>query len=122
MVTGKDSQSEGRGFESRQRKLDGDFSHKIVVKIVIMLERPKINEKEAGVGPFFKKIQQHEVVAISRLIVCPACLPTQPIYFTDCPPPKMAQLTHTRGTGQKKLYRPGQILPLLPVFLFFVSG
>ena len=53
MVTGKDSQSEGRGFESRQRKLDGDFSHKIVVKIVIMLARPKINEKEAGVGPFF---------------------------------------------------------------------
>ena len=33
------------------------FSHIFVVKICnVCLKRPKINEKEAGVGPFFKKI------------------------------------------------------------------
>ena len=32
------------------------FSHTFVVKICnVCLKRPKINEKEAGVGPFFKK-------------------------------------------------------------------
>ena len=34
-----------------------DFSHLFVVKTVTMFvwKRPKINEKEAGVGPFFLK-------------------------------------------------------------------
>ena len=43
----------GCGFESRHRILDGYFSRIFVVKIVMMffLKRPKINEKEAGVGP-----------------------------------------------------------------------
>ena len=36
MVMGRDSQSEGRGFESRHRILDGHFSHIFVVKIVMM--------------------------------------------------------------------------------------
>ena len=53
---GRDSNSEGRGFESQHRILDGHFSHIFVVKIVMMFvwKRPKINEKEAWVGPFFK--------------------------------------------------------------------
>ena len=42
MFMGRDSRSNGRGFESRYRILD------------VYLKRPKINEKEAGVGPFFK--------------------------------------------------------------------
>ena len=50
---GGDSRSEGHGFESRHRIMDGHFSHIFVVKICnICLKRPKINEKEAGVGPF----------------------------------------------------------------------
>ena len=36
MVMGGDSCSEGRGFESRHRILDGHFSHLFVVKIVMM--------------------------------------------------------------------------------------
>ena len=44
----------GRGFEYWRRILDGHFSHWFVVKIVLFFlkKRPKINEKEAGVGPF----------------------------------------------------------------------
>ena len=53
VVMGRDSCSKGRGFESRHRILDGHLSHIFVVKIVMfVLKRPKINEKEVGVGPF----------------------------------------------------------------------
>ena len=56
MVMGGDSRSKGRGFESQHHILDGHFSHIFVVKICnVCLKRPKINVKEAGVGPFFKK-------------------------------------------------------------------
>jgi len=48
-VMGDDSCSRGREFESRHRILDGHFSHWIVY-----LKTQKINEKEAGFGPFFK--------------------------------------------------------------------
>ena len=59
VVMGRDSCSEGCGFKSRHRILDGHFSHIFVVKIVnVCLKRPKINEKEAGVGPFFLKKEQ----------------------------------------------------------------
>ena len=51
MVLGGDSCSKGRGFESWHHILDGIFSHIFVVKICnVCLKRPKINEKEAGVG------------------------------------------------------------------------
>ena len=51
---GGGSHSEGRGFESRHCILNGHFSHIFAVKICnVCLKRPKINEKEAGVGPFF---------------------------------------------------------------------
>ena len=53
VVMGGDSCSKGRGFESQRRILDGHFSHLLVVKIV-MFEKTKINEKEAGEGPFKK--------------------------------------------------------------------
>ena len=53
MVMGGDSRFEGCGFESQHRILDGQFSQIFVVKICnVCLKRPKINEKEAGVGPF----------------------------------------------------------------------
>ena len=50
MVMGGDSHSKGRGFESRHRILDGHFFTYICH---VCLKRPKINKKEAGVGPFF---------------------------------------------------------------------
>ena len=54
MVMGGDSHSEGRGFESRNRILMDIFSHIFVVIVCnVCLKRTKINEKEAGVGPFF---------------------------------------------------------------------
>ena len=57
MVMGGDSCSEGHGFESRYRILDGLFSHIFVVKICnVCLKIPKINVKEARVGPFKKQI------------------------------------------------------------------
>ena len=59
MVMGKNSRFKGRGFESRHHILDGHFSHIFVVKICnVCLKRPKINEKEAGVGPFKKTIAE----------------------------------------------------------------
>ena len=57
MVMGGDSHSEGCRFESWHHILDGHFSHIFVVKICnVCLKRLKINEKEAGVGPFKKRI------------------------------------------------------------------
>ena len=53
MVMGRDSRSKGRGFDSRRRILDGHISHLFAVKIKVCLKRPKINKKEAGVGPVF---------------------------------------------------------------------
>ena len=50
---GRDSRSEGRGFESQHCILDGHFFKYICGKNCnVCLKRPKINEKEAGVGPF----------------------------------------------------------------------
>ena len=47
--------SKGREFESQYRILDVHFSHLFAVKLYCVFERTKINEKEAGVGPFLKK-------------------------------------------------------------------
>ena len=58
VVMGGDSHSKGRGFKSQHRILDGldIFSHWFVVKIVLFVwKTPKINEKEAGDGPFFRR-------------------------------------------------------------------
>ena len=52
MVMGRDSCSEGRGFESQHRTLDG---HCFVVKITLMFGLKKTenkNEEEAGDGKF----------------------------------------------------------------------
>ena len=55
MVMGRNSHSEGRGFESRHCILDVHLSHIFVVKNCNdCLKTLKINEKEAGVGPFIK--------------------------------------------------------------------
>ena len=55
MVMGGDSCSDDRGFESWHRILDGHFFPLICCKICndVCLIRPKINDKEAGVGPLF---------------------------------------------------------------------
>ena len=54
MVMIGDSCSEGREFESRYHKLNGHFFTFICCKNCNVFEKPKINEKEAGVGPFLK--------------------------------------------------------------------
>ena len=54
VVMGRDLHSEGHGFESRHCILDGHFFTCICCKNgIVCLNRPKINEKEAGVCPFF---------------------------------------------------------------------
>ena len=52
-----DSCSNGCEFESRHRILDGHFfTYLFVAKFVMcFLKKTQINEKEAGVGPFFFK-------------------------------------------------------------------
>ena len=56
MVMGDDLCSKGCGFESRRHTLDRHFFTWICSKnCIVCLKRPKINEKEAGVGPFFFK-------------------------------------------------------------------
>ena len=56
VVMGEDSCSTCCEFESHHCILDGHFSHLSDVKIVLfVLKRPKINKKEARVGPFFYK-------------------------------------------------------------------
>ena len=60
VAMGRDSHSIGCGFESRHRILDGHFITYICFKNRnVCLKRPKINEKEAGIGPFFKKIKRN---------------------------------------------------------------
>ena len=56
MVMGEASCSEGLGFKAQHLILDGHFFTLICSKIVLMFvgKRPKINEKEAGDGPFKK--------------------------------------------------------------------
>ena len=52
---GRDSHSKGCGFKSRHRILDGHFFTYICCKNCnVCLKIPKINKKEAGVGPFKK--------------------------------------------------------------------
>ena len=51
VVMGGDSCSKGCGFKSQHCKLDEHFSLIFIVKIVTF-KQTKINEKEAGVGPF----------------------------------------------------------------------
>ena len=57
VVMGGDSHSKGCGFESRCRILDGNdvFHIDLFKNCIVCLKRPKINEKEAWVGPFFRK-------------------------------------------------------------------
>ena len=58
VVMGDDSCSKGCGFELQCCKLDVhlDIFHiDLLENCIVCLKRLKINEKEAGVGPFFKK-------------------------------------------------------------------
>ena len=62
VVLGRDSGSEGCGFKSWHHILDGHFFTYICCKNCnVCLKRPKINKKEAGIGPFFKKNLQGNV-------------------------------------------------------------
>ena len=48
----EDSCSEGCGFESQHRILDGHFSHLFVVKVVMFVCEVENKQKVAGDGPF----------------------------------------------------------------------
>ena len=55
----------GHRFESWRRKLDGHldiFYIDLLKKCIVCLKRLKINEKEAGVGPFFNNERQKEIM------------------------------------------------------------
>ena len=54
VVIGGDSHSERHGFESRRHILGGHgiFHIDLLYDCIVCLKRRKINEKEAGVGPF----------------------------------------------------------------------
>ena len=61
VVMGGDSCSEGNGFKSQYCILDGHF----ITFICCLFEKRKINEKEAGDGPFLNYI----IVIISVTLV-----------------------------------------------------
>ena len=62
VVMGRDSRSKGRGFKSRRHILDGYFFTYFCCKNCnVCLKRLKINEKEVGVGPFNKTINEGNV-------------------------------------------------------------
>ena len=68
MVMGRDLRSGGRGFESRHCILDGHYFTYICCKNCnVCLKRPKINEKEAGIGPFLKKLEKFTIFHIDWL-------------------------------------------------------
>ena len=54
VVMGDYSSSKGCGFKSWRHILEGHFPHLFVVKMYFLLEKTKINKKEAGVGPYLK--------------------------------------------------------------------
>ena len=57
VVTGGNSCSKGREFESQHHILDEHFSHTYLFeKIVMFVSKDENKWKEAGVGPFFKTI------------------------------------------------------------------
>ena len=57
VVIGRDSRSEGRGFESRQHILNGHFSHIFVVKIEMIFFKKTENKRKRGRDcPILKKI------------------------------------------------------------------
>ena len=67
VVIGRDSCSKGRVFKSWYRILDGNFSHIFVVKVVMFAWKGrKINEKEAGIGPFKKKFESKFTLLFPR--------------------------------------------------------
>ena len=55
-VMGGDSPSEGCGFKSQHRILDGHFSHTLA-EIIVLFETTKINEKEANFKYFWSRCQ-----------------------------------------------------------------
>ena len=46
----------GHGFKSLRRILDGHDIFRLIIckNCIVCLKKPKINEKETGVGPFLK--------------------------------------------------------------------
>ena len=68
---GDNSCLRGRGFESWRGILDGHFFTLICCKnYIVCLKIPKINEKEAGVGPFKK----HESPESNKLKILMGCV------------------------------------------------
>ena len=70
VVMGDDSCLEGCWFESQCRILDGHFFTLMCCKnCIFCLKRLKINEKEAGVGPFYKKSWEGKIASCATKIL-----------------------------------------------------
>ena len=103
-----------------QAKLSIQTAARYLVPVVDTSDR--VLKFQDGLGQMLQTID----ILISRLLVGPACLPaclysqfTSPTVHTKngaTDPP-----INTRGTGQKKLEQPGQLLPP-PSCFFVVSG
>ena len=80
MVMGDDSCSKGHGFKSRRCILD---VHDIFFTLIscghciVCLKRPKINEKEAGFGPFYKK-EMKQCLPTTSSLICHSRIMTLP--------------------------------------------
>ena len=61
VVMGGDSCSNGHEFEYIHWIVDVHFLHIFVVKNVCVFEKLKLNEKEAGVGPFKKEFCNNQI-------------------------------------------------------------
>ena len=67
VVMGDNSCSRGNGFESQCQILDGHFFALIFCKkYIVCLKRPKINDKEARVGPF-NFFAQNQLIVTYRI-------------------------------------------------------
>ena len=94
VVMGRDSHSKGHGFESWHHLLDGHFFTYICCNLC--LKRPKMNEKEAGVGPFKKKNTLKRFIAFKIAYFGVSDLGDN-LDFLDSPPQKKCFIPLTKG-------------------------
>ena len=65
VIMGGDSSPEGCGFESQHCILDGDFSQKLVVKIVMFVCQDKYKRKRGRGWPILKRCHFLPVIPIA---------------------------------------------------------
>ena len=78
MVMGDNSCTKGCGFKSQCCILDGHFSTLICCKNCnVCLKRPKINEIDAGLANFLRKLVFSGQIECQYVFFNTTCLPTQ---------------------------------------------